>query len=93
MKYEIKNCTTHITYSLENDILTISRKNKIIYNDLANKVIILHIKEHSDIFKNKMLTIKFSLPNYSYSIRDTFKENNLENGRNLINELKNTVNF
>lgn len=93
MKYEIKNCTTHITYSLENDILTISRKNKIIYNDLANKVIILHIKEHSDIFKNKMLTIKFSLPNYSYSIRDTFKENNLENGRNLINELKKYCEF
>ena len=93
MRYEAVNNKSHITYLLEDDKLTIIRKKKIIYNDLVNKVIILHTRENSDIFKNKMLTIIFSLPNRSDSIIDIFKENDLENGRNLIHELKKYCEF
>lgn len=87
MKYEVINSKSHITYLLEEDKLTISRKKKIIYNDLVTKIIILHTSEGADIYKNKFLRVILSLPNRSGNLIDIFKDSDFENGRNLVQEL------
>lgn len=87
MKYEVVNSKSHITYLLEEDKLTISKKNKIFYNDLVNKIIVLHTSESADIYKNKFLRVILSLPNRSGNLIDIFKDSDFENGRNLVQEL------